>query len=336
MSAGADIADIVAIDAVGYLSIAIGVLMLAAIVYLAWRYWPRRRPAAPEPEGPAYPEIDEPPADKHVRTPSDVLSLIIGVLLMLLGLLVATGASNTLVGFERDLINAFDALPEVVARILGVTFIVIAAVIPTGVGVAVLWRRRYRLLGMLAAAGLLGQLLLGVLDEAVVKRVGQPELLDAVKRPEWARDVGSIDSAWIAGMVAVVVLGSPWISRAWRRAGWITVIVAVVFRAVAGNDAPLDVVLAIGAGVTAGAAMLLAFGAPNKRPQGIGHRRSHAEGGRAAAQAGPRRRRRAQLDALLRRRRRRAGAVHQGARARRAERRPDVPPVPLSARQGRG
>jgi glycosyltransferase 2 family protein len=248
----------------GYIVGSVLILLIAGAAYLAHRYWPWRQAPAPPEERP---EIDEPPAEKHVRTPSDVLSLIIGVLLVLLGLLVATGASNTLVGFERDLISAFDALPEVIARILGISFVVIASIIPIGVGVAVLWRRRYRLLGMLVAAGLLAQLLLGMLNE-VVKRAGQPELLEALERPEWVREVGSVDSAWIAGMVAVIVLGSPWVSRAWRRAGWITVLVAVVFRAVAGNDAPLDVVLALGCGAVGGAAVLLIFGAPNKRPRG--------------------------------------------------------------------
>jgi glycosyltransferase 2 family protein len=260
-------AIVVAMDAVGVLSILIGVFILVLLVYLGWRYW-WRRPVAPQPEMPPYPVIDEPPVDKHVRTPSDALSLLIGFIIVLIGLLFATGASNTLVGFERDLIGIFDALPEVVARILGISFIVVAALIPTGVGLVVLWQRRFRLLGMLLAAGLLGQFLLALLDEASVKRVGQPELLRAVNRPDWAKDVGSVDSAWIAGMVAVLVLGSPWISKPWRRAGWITVVVAVVFRAVTGADPPLDIVLAIGAGVMGGAAVLLIFGAPNKRPRG--------------------------------------------------------------------
>ena len=91
------------------------VLLIAGAVYLARRYWPWRQAPAPSE---TRPEIDEPPADKHVRTPSDVLRLIVGVLLVLLGLLFATGASNTLVGFERDLISAFDALPKVVARVI--------------------------------------------------------------------------------------------------------------------------------------------------------------------------------------------------------------------------
>jgi undecaprenyl-diphosphatase len=69
-------------------------------------------------------------------------------------------------------------------------------------------------------------------------------------------------------MVSTLVLGSPWISRPWRRLGWLVVIVAMLFRAVAAQDGPLDVVLAVGAGVLGGSLVLLVFGAPNKRPRG--------------------------------------------------------------------
>ena len=98
-----------------YLVISAGALVVGVIAIAAYRYWPRRRPPAPR-AATAETEIDEPPAERHVRTPSDVLHLIVGVLLVLLGLLIAAGASNTLVGFERDTISAFDALPEALAR----------------------------------------------------------------------------------------------------------------------------------------------------------------------------------------------------------------------------
>ena len=82
----------------------------------------------------------EPPAERHVRTPSDVLHLIVGVLLVLLGLLVAAGASNTIVGLERDLIGAFDTLPEAFARALYLFFQAFASLIPAAVGLVVLWQ----------------------------------------------------------------------------------------------------------------------------------------------------------------------------------------------------
>ncbi len=94
---------LVAVSAPTYAIVAVVVFILGAIAYVARQYWRRRQPTPP-PEA-VTTVIDEPPADKHVRTPSDVLHLIVGVLLVLIGLLVATGASNTLVGFERDLID---------------------------------------------------------------------------------------------------------------------------------------------------------------------------------------------------------------------------------------
>ena len=101
-----------------------------------------------------------------------------------------------------------------------------------------------------------------------MEQFGEPELLRALQRPDWVSGQPEIDSNWVASSVAVVVLGSPWVSRAWRRAGWITVVVGVIFRAVAGGDVPTDLVLALGCGVVSGSAVLLAFGAPNKRPRG--------------------------------------------------------------------
>ena len=260
---------LVAVSAPTYAIVAVVVFILGAIAYAARQYWRRRQPTPP-PEA-VTTVIDEPPADKHVRTPSDVLHLIVGVLLVLLGLLVATGASNTLVGLERDLIDVFDALPETLATVIYLFFQGVASLIPAGVGLVVLWRRRFRLFGMLIAAALVAQTLDSALNDLVVKNAGTPELLAAIHRPDWlaqAVSIGEISSTFVAGMVSTVVLGSPWISRAWRRVGWSVVVIAVIFRIAGAQEGPLDIVLALGAGVVGGSAILLIFGAPNKRPRG--------------------------------------------------------------------
>jgi len=254
----------VAVAVRGYIVGSVVVLLIAGSIFLARRYWPWRQTAV-EPE--TRPEIDEPPAERHVRTPSDVLRLIVGVLLILLGLLFATGASNTLLGFETDLINAFDTLPEGVARVIYAIFQTIAALIPASIGIVALWRHRYRLFVMLVATSLFAQLLLAALDQGVVQQIGQ-STLQTLHRPDWVSANPEIDSNWVASAAAVVILGSPWVSRAWRRVGWITVVVAVVFRGVAGGEVPTDLVLALGCGVVSGSAVLLIFGAPNRRPRG--------------------------------------------------------------------
>ena len=293
----------VAVTVRGYIVGSVLVLLIAGAVYLVRRYWPwRHAPALPE----TRPEIDEPPAERHVRTPSDVLRLIVGVLLVLIGLLFAAGASNTLVGFERDLINAFDTLPEAVAHVIYLVFQGLASLLFSAILVVALWRRRYRLFVMLVATSLFAQLLLAALDQGIVQQFGQPELLRAVLRPDWVSAQPEIDSNWVASSVAVVILGSPWVSRAWRRAGWITVVLGLIFRAVAGGEVPTDLVLALGCGVVSGSAVLLVVrGAQQATPR---PRRGggHGPGRRPARPAGSSRRRRPQLHPLLRRGRGRA------------------------------
>ena len=260
---------LVATSAPAFVVVGVGVFALGAVVWLARRFWRLRRPAPPP--APVTAVIDEPPAEKHVRTPSDVLHLIVGVLLVLLGLAVAAGASNTLVGLERDLIEAFDALTPALARVVNLLFQASASLIPAGVGLVVLWRRKFRLFGMLIAAALVAQSLTSLLNQWVVKQFGTPELLAAVHRPEWLKEavsIGSVDSSFVAGMVSTIVLGSPWVSRTWRRAGWTMVALAVAFRVAGAQGGPLDVVLALGAGIVGGSAVLLVFGAPNRRPRG--------------------------------------------------------------------
>ena len=255
----------VAVTVSGYIAGSVLILLIAGAAYLVRRYWPWRTPSAlPEPR----PEIDEPPADRHVRTPSDVLHLTIGVLLVLLGLLFA----DRRVQHARRLRTRPDQrlrhAARGVAHVINLLFQGIASLLFAAITIVALWRRRYRLFVMLIATSLFAQLLLKALDQGIVQQFGEPELLRAVQRPDWVSGQPEIDSYWVASSVAVVVLGSPWVSRAWRRAGWITVIIAVIFRTVAGGDAPTDVVVALGAGAVSGSAVLLAFGAPSKRPRG--------------------------------------------------------------------
>jgi hypothetical protein len=143
------------------------VLVVVGGIIVAQLVWRRRRPTVAE--APAVPTlIDEPPAARHVRSPSDYLHLFVGVIVVAIGLLLAIRASNTIVGLEADLLRFFNAMPDLVARTLNVTMEVILGLVPIAVGVVVLLNRTYRLLGMLIAASFLAQFLLLVLDAEVV------------------------------------------------------------------------------------------------------------------------------------------------------------------------
>ncbi len=64
---------------------------------------------------------------------------------------------------------------------------------------------------------------------------------------------------------------APWLSRPWRRTAWIALAAVGAARLVTGTILPAELVLAFASGVTVGAAVLVAFGVPDRRigPEGI-------------------------------------------------------------------
>ena len=84
-------------------------------------------------------------------------------------------------------------------------------------------------------------------------------------RGSWLADTMSAGPAILAGAAAVIVAGSAWLSQPWRRAAWGTLFAAGVALLVASAMPPAGLVLALATGITAGAAILVAFGAPDRR-----------------------------------------------------------------------
>jgi hypothetical protein len=75
----------------------------------------------------------------------------------------------------------------------------------------------------------------------------------------------------LAGLAAVAVAAAPWLSRPWRRTAWATLLLTGAARLVTGGLLPMQLVLALAAGVTVGAGLLVAFGVPDRRmgPAGV-------------------------------------------------------------------
>ena len=211
----------------------------------------------------------------------------ITLVVLLLFVEVATGTSD---GLRTDLGGAATEPPLAFRQLLLACVQVTALVVPAGVVAILVVPRRWRRLGtvVLAAAAGAGATVL------VAAVVDDPDLIaGAIGTDGWlfASDFPSL--VYVGGAVAVTTVGKPWLSRRWRRFADLAAVVLVVTIAVAGGEGAPELALAVAAGAFAGAVVLVAVGAPNRRPTLGGDRRRararRVRGPRAAGRAGGRR-----------------------------------------------
>ena len=81
----------------------------------------------------------------------------------------------------------------------------------------------------------------------------------------WLASAAFPGPALLAAAVAVTVAAAPWLSRPWRRTAWIALATVGAARLITGTVLPAELVLAFASGVTVGAAVLVAFGVPDRR-----------------------------------------------------------------------
>ena len=129
--------------------------------------------------------------------------------------------------------------------------------------VAALRYRRFRVLvtvagGFAGAAALMAAI-------TYLAGPGGSALPAGLREGSWLAGAGFPDPAVLAGLVAVTVAAAPWLSRPWRRAAWAMLLLIGAARLVTGGLLPMQVVLALAAGVTVGAGLLVAFGVPDRR-----------------------------------------------------------------------
>ena len=92
-----------------------------------------------------------------------------------------------------------------------------------------------------------------------------------LRQASWLTGAGFPDPAVLAGLAAVAVAAAPWLSRPWRRAAWVVLLLIGVARLITGGLLPTQLVLALAAGVAVGAGLLVVFGVPDRRmgPAGV-------------------------------------------------------------------
>jgi uncharacterized membrane protein YbhN (UPF0104 family) len=199
-----------------------------------------------------------PPA--RYRHPGDVIRLIIAGLVLAGALAVTITTHATYAGASAALAG----------RVLAGLVLAVLVTAAAAAVVVTLRYRRFRLLAGLAGAAVLAS----VVVTGFIHLAGgqQPrDLAAGAGQWPWLTGTSLAGPALLAAAVAVTVAAAPWLSRPWRRAAWITLWLAAVVRLITGAASPAEAVVAFAAGVTAGAAVLVLFGVPDRRigPEGI-------------------------------------------------------------------
>src|SRR5690606_9605607 len=203
---------------------------------------------------------------RRVRSQADVVRFLVSLLLIGVGVLVASWLRNTLGGAEEDLVQVYQRVPDRFAEALTGLALLGTVLVPTLALVVLVARRHFLQAVSLAVAavgagGAMRWLADLLADRGVIARDPTTDTVVEVSSPDFAT------SPLIAAAVALVIVASQWLSQQWRRVLWVGVGLLVVFRVVASNEPPLDIVVAIAVGMAVGSLALLVFGSEGSDPE---------------------------------------------------------------------
>src|SRR5690349_6249551 len=217
----------------------------------------------------AVPAGSFPPSSRY-HHPGDVIRLVSAGLLLAGAVVASAAVFRWLLGPAAPVPGGLGTAGPVITGLVQVACLIAAVVVVA----ATLRRRRFRLLaglaaGAVAAAGLTAGIF--ALLSAVLGAERPAGLTANQARGSWLASVAFPAPALLAAAAAVVVAAEPWLSRPWRRAAWLTLLLAAAARLLAGAVLPMELLLALATGVTVGAAVLVTFVVPDRRigPAGI-------------------------------------------------------------------
>jgi undecaprenyl-diphosphatase len=206
-------------------------------------------------------EIVEPRAPQTVRSPCDVLRLVVAAVLVLALFAIEWWWGGTLVDFAFRLARGLDAVPPWLLDTIVTATRLLAAVFLVGGFVVAATRAGWRFVAVVASAAGLAALLTVVAEHIDPHSAHAVVDLNGLVPPGFPTAIG------LSTTVAVATAAAPWLSRQWRRIAWLLIIGAAISRflvAPIGFDTLRGVLL----GWFAGAAALVALGGPNRRPRG--------------------------------------------------------------------
>ncbi|MEM9514511.1 MAG: lysylphosphatidylglycerol synthase domain-containing protein [Actinomycetota bacterium] len=223
---------------------------------------------------------------RYVRSPEDVIRLFAAAAATLVLIALARWAESTIVAVEDDVVELFGFVSPAIARVLLGATNVVAAGVAIALFTVPLLRRRLRMVGYLAVAAVFGGVLMGAI-EWWLNRSSSEALDNALAERAGIANNTLASTLVLAGITAMFAVVGPFVTRAWRRAGWFTIFLLVIARLVVSTTLPAQVVVAPAVGTLCGIIVLLAFGRPDRHPTSAALAFALAEAGVAVDTVAP-------------------------------------------------
>jgi undecaprenyl-diphosphatase len=202
---------------------------------------------------------------RYYRSPVDVLQAVVCLASTLVVLALIAFADEAIVAFEEDVVRLFNFLSPSAERIIAGLQHWAWLVIVVGSFLVPIVLRRRRLFAYLVAAGVLA-LLLAAGAESLLDRTESAVIVNEIAERAGVDTLFHRSVAGMAVMSALFAVLAPFVTRPWRRAGLVIVVVMTVLRMVVAFELPAMLVAAIPLGGAAGAAVLFVLGRPDRRP----------------------------------------------------------------------
>lgn len=221
--------------------------------------------SSPARDCPTRPRASEEYIRRYERSPVDVLRIVVFASIALVLLALALWVEDSILGLEEDLIELLGFLDPSIERVLHGSIELVLALIMVGVWLVPLVTRRYRLFGYIATASLLALVSMTLVDWLVERQTSTVLTNTLAARAGLDADVSS-GVVGLAQLAAVFIAVGPFVTRRWRRAGAVTIGVVFLVRLLVSVRLPVDALVALPIGATCGAAVLFAYGRPDRRP----------------------------------------------------------------------
>jgi glycosyltransferase 2 family protein len=205
-----------------------------------------------------------PTGERLERSPADVLRVVAAGAVLLLLVVVRWLFGDDLVSFGSDLLRGFDAFPQWVIDLVVLGTRVLAVTVLVGGLIWSLAHGRWPMLVRVAIAAGAAAVLVALLEAMADGTEG--EAVVAVDVEAGPLSAGGFPSTvGIGSVAAALTAAAPWLSRRWRQVGWALISGMVVTRSLT-SPLSLESWQAAAVGWLCGAVVLVAMGAPSRRP----------------------------------------------------------------------